>query len=112
MNCIIDGELSVIKIGILINNINGLSEFLRIVRNYGNIKMGIEFTWIYHINLCTYLIDNNYNIILLNPLETKLLKSSKIRMNKTNKIDAEAITQYIIIRKNDIIAMENNTKNT
>ena len=93
--CIIDSELSVIKKGILINNNNGFSEFLRIIRNYKKIKIGIESTGIYHVNLYTYLINNNCNIILLNPLETKLLKSSRIRKNKTDKIDAEAIAKYI-----------------
>ena len=110
--CIIDSDLSVIKRGILINNIYGFSEFLRIVRNYGNVKIGIESTRIYHVNLYTFLINNNYNIILLNPMETKLLKSSRIRKNKTDKIDAEAIAKYIIIRKHNIITMEKNTENT
>ena len=45
-------------------------------------------------------------------METKLLKSSRIRKNKTDKIDAEAIAKYIIIRKNNIIAMEKNNENT
>ena len=107
--CIIDSELSVIKKGILINNNNGFSEFLRIIRNYKKIKIGIESTGIYHINLYTYLINNNCNIILLNPLETKLLKSSRIRKNNTDKIDAEAIAKYIIIRKSNIISMDKNT---
>ncbi|WP_236940623.1 IS110 family transposase [Ferroplasma acidiphilum] len=110
--CIIDSELSVIKRGILINNNNGFSEFLRIIKKYKNIKIGIESTGIYHVNLYTYLINNNCNIILLNPMETKLLKSSRIRKNKTDKIDAEAIAKYIIIRKNNIITMEKNTENT
>ena len=110
--CVIDSELSVIKRGILINNNYGFSEFLGIIKNYGNIKIGIESTGIYHMNLYTFLINNNCNIILLNPMETKLLKSSRIRKNKTDKIDAEAIAKYVIIRKNNIITMEKNTGNT
>jgi len=74
--CIIDGELSIIKRGILVNNNYGFGEFLKIIKNYKNIKIGIESTGIYHVNLYTYLINNNCNIILLNPMETKLLKSS------------------------------------
>ena len=110
--CIIDTELSVIKRGIFVNNIHGFSEFLRIIKKYKNIKLGIESTGIYHVNLYTFLINNNCNVILLNPLETKLLKSSRIRKNKTDKIDAEAIAKYIIIRKNNIITMEKDTENT
>ncbi|HII81953.1 MAG TPA: IS110 family transposase [Ferroplasma sp.] len=110
--CIIDSELSVIKRGILINNNYGFSEFLKIIKNYRNIKIGMESTNIYHVNLYNYLIDNNSSAIILNPLETKLLKSSRIRKNKTDKIDAEAIAKYIIIRKNNIIAMKKNNENT
>ncbi len=110
--CIIDSELKVIKMGMLINNIHGFSEFLRIIKKYKNIKLGIESTGIYHVNLYTFLINNNCNVILLNPMETKLLKSSRIRKNKTDKIDAEAIAKYIIIRKNNIIAMKKNNENT
>ena len=106
--CIVDSKLRIIKRGILINNSSGFSEFLRIIKNYRNIKIGMESTNIYHVNLYTYLINNNRNTILLNPIETKLLKSSKIRKNKTDKIDAEAIAKYIIIRKNNIITMEKN----
>ena len=87
--CIIDSELSVIKKGILINNNNGFSEFLRIIRNYKKIKIGIESTGIYHINLYTYLINNNCNIILLNPLETKLLKSSREKEKGRNEIEKQ-----------------------
>ena len=110
--CIIDSELSIIKRGILLNNIHGFREFLRIVRNYGNTKIGIKSTGIYHVNLYTYLINKNCNIILLNPMETKLLRSSRIGENKTDKIDAEVIAKYIIIRKNNIITMDKNTENT
>ena len=109
--CIVDSKLRIIKRGILINNGSGFSEFLRIIKNYRNIKIGMESTNIYHVNLYTYLINNNRNTILLNPIETKLLKSSRIRKNKTDKIDAEAIAKYIIIRKSNIITMEEAPEN-
>ena len=34
-----------------------------------------------------------------------------LRKNKTDKIDAEAITKYIIMRKSNIITMNKNTEN-
>ncbi|WP_257788222.1 IS110 family RNA-guided transposase [Ferroplasma acidiphilum] len=94
------------------NNNYGFSEFLKIIKNYRNIKIGMESTSIYHVNLYNYLIENSRSAIILNSLETKLLKSSRIRKNKTDKIDAEAIAKYIIIRKNNIITMDKNTENT
>ena len=50
--------------------------------------------------------------MLLNLMETKLLKSSSIRKNKTDKIDLEALAKYIITRKNNIISMDKNAENT
>ncbi len=109
--CIIDSEINVIKRGILINNNYGFIEFLRIIRNYNNIKIGMESTNIYHVNLYNYLVNNNYNTVILNPMETKLMKDSRIRKNKTDKIDSEAIAKYIIIRKNNIISMNEDNEN-
>ena len=39
--CIIDSEVGVIKRGIFVNNIHGFSEFLRIIKSYKNIKLGM-----------------------------------------------------------------------
>ena len=66
----------------------------------------MESTNIYHVNLYNYLIENNRSAIILNSLATKLLKRSRSRRNKMDKIDSEAIAKYIIIRKNNIIAMK------
>ena len=66
--CAIDSKLRIIKRGILITNSSGFSEFLKIIKNYRNIKMRMESTNIYHVNLYNYLINNNRNTILLNPL--------------------------------------------
>ena len=93
--CIIDRDLSVIKMGILMNNSSRFSEFINIINNYENIKIRIESIGIYSMNLYTHLINNNCNIILLNPMETKLLKSWRIRKNKTDKIDGEAIVKIL-----------------
>ena len=43
--------------------------------------------------------------MLLNSIETRMMKRSRIRRNKTDKIDAEAIARYLIISKNNTISM-------
>jgi len=43
-------------------------------------------------------------------METKLMKDSRIRKNKADKIDSEAIAKYIIIRKNNTINMDQNNE--
>jgi transposase len=65
----------------------------------------MESTNIYHVNLYNFLIESGYNPLLLNSIETKLMKRSRIRRNKTDKIDSEAIARYLIISKNNAINM-------
>ena len=65
----------------------------------------MESTNIYHVNLYSCLIENGYNPLLLNSIETKLMKKSRVRRNKTDKIDSEAIARYLIISKNNTISM-------
>lgn len=103
--CIIDSALNRIRTGIIINNDTGFKEFLKIIGTYHNIRIGMESTNIYHVNLYNFLIDNGYNPLLLNSIETKLMKRSRIRRNKTDKIDSEAIARYLIISKNNAINM-------
>ena len=103
--CIIDSALNRIRTGIIINNDTGFKEFLKIIGTYDNIRIGMESTNIYHVNLYNFLIDNGYNPLLLNSIEIKLMKRSRIRRNKTDKIDSEAIARYLIISKNNAINM-------
>jgi transposase len=87
--------LNKIRTGVIINNDTGFKEFLKIIGPYDNIRIGMESTNIYHVNLYNCLIENCYNPVLLNSIETKMMKKSGIRRNKTDKIDSEAIARYI-----------------
>ena len=66
----------------------------------------MESTNIYHLNLYNFLIENEYNPVLLNSIETKIIKRTRIRRNKTDKIDSESIARYLIISNNNTINME------
>lgn len=83
--CIINSEMNKLRTGIIINNSNGLREFLGIIKIYGNIRIGMESTNIYHLNLYNYLINRDYKPVLLNSIETKMMKKSRIRKNKKIK---------------------------
>ncbi len=61
----------------------------------------MESTNIYHLNLYNYLINNGSNPVLLNSIETGIIKR-----NKTDKIDSESIAKYLIISNNNTINME------
>ncbi|WMT51062.1 MAG: IS110 family transposase [Ferroplasma sp.] len=105
--CIIDSDLNRIRSGIISNNSNGFNEMLNIIGNYGNARIGMESTNIYHLNLYSFLIGHNFNPLLLNSIETKIIKKSRIRKNKTDKIDSEAIARYPIISGNNTVNMFN-----
>ena len=83
--CIINSEMNRLRTGIIINNNNGFKEFLKIIEVYGNIKIGMESTNIYQLNLYNYLINRGYKPVLLNSIETKMMKRSRIRKNKKIK---------------------------
>ena len=103
--CIIDSGLNRIRSGIIANNSNGYNDFLEIIGNYDNARIGMESTNIYHLNLYSFLIGHNYNPLLLNSIETKIIKKSRIRKNKTDRIDSEAMAGYLIISGNNTVNM-------
>ena len=47
----------------------------------------MESTNIYPVNLYSCLIENGYNPVLLNSIKTKMMKTSRIRKKKTDKIN-------------------------
>ena len=64
--CVIDSKLRIIKRGILITNSSGFSEFLKIIKNYRNIKIGMELycpiiiSFIYCMNLYFFILPPFY----------------------------------------------------
>ena len=61
------------------------------------IKVGLESTGHYSLNLLNFLSANNFQIIVLNPLQTNLFrKAHTLRKSKTDKIDAKIIAQMIM----------------
>jgi len=67
-----------------------------------NIIIGLESTGIYHRNLMGYMLKFGYNVREFNPIEIYGLRKGRIRKTKTDRIDAEVITNAI-----KLDAMEN-----
>lgn len=56
------------------------------------IKVGIEATGHYSLNLMSFIINNQLPLVVLNPLQTNLFrKAQTLRKSKTDKIDAKLI---------------------
>jgi len=76
------------------NNLEGFQLFLTSIPAVPNceIKVGLEATGHYSINLMKFITDNQFPLIVLNPLQTNLFrKAHTLRKNKTDKIDAKLI---------------------
>ncbi len=61
------------------------------------IKVGLEATGHYHLNLLRSLLDNGLPSFVINPLHTNLFrKAQSLRKTKTDKVDAASIAMMLI----------------
>ena len=61
------------------------------------IKVGLEATGHYHLNLLRSLIDNGLPSFVINPLHTNLFrKGQSLRKTKTDKVDAASIAMMLL----------------
>ncbi|HGD1562460.1 TPA: IS110 family transposase [Streptococcus agalactiae] len=68
-----------------------LSEF-----DKDKIRIGLESTGHYHLNLSRFLLDLNFNIHFFNPYQTSLYrKADSFRNTKTDKVDAFFIAKLL-----------------
>ena len=62
-----------------------------------NVKVGLEATGHYHLNLLGYLLDKGLATYVINPLHTNLFrKGLSLRKTKTDKVDARAIAMLLL----------------
>lgn len=68
-----------------------LSEF-----DKDKIRIGLESTGHYHLNLSRFILDLNFNIHFFNPYQTSLYrKADSFRNTKTDKVDAFFIAKLL-----------------
>ena len=64
------------------------------------IKVGLEATGHYHLNLLHSLLDNGLASFVINPLHTNLFrKGQSLRKTKTDKVDAASIAMMLLTDK-------------
>jgi transposase len=79
-------------------NKEGFSQLLRHIKarsDNRDILVGLEATGKYHINLVNFLVNNDIFVRIYNPLEISTLRARRLRMTKTDKIDAEVIVEAL-----------------
>ena len=81
------------------NNKKGFQQFLGLLKPYdnSNVRIGLEATGHYGLNLKLFLEKNNYTFMEFNPLLIKEFKKSlSLRKTKTDKIDTQVICQKLM----------------
>ena len=83
------------------NNLSGYDELYEkiwsLTKDLSKIKVGLEATGHYHLNLLRSLLDNGLASYVINPLHTNLYrKGQSLRKTKTDKVDAASIAMMLL----------------
>lgn len=62
-----------------------------------NVRVGLESTGIFHTNIIAFLIAQNYQVMMINPILTNMVrKSFKVHCPKNDNLDSQTICKYLI----------------
>jgi transposase len=83
------------------NTLQGFDELYEkiwsLTKDLAEIKVGLEATGHYHLNLLRSLLDNGLASFVINPLHTNLFrKGQSLRKTKTDKVDAASIAMMLL----------------
>jgi len=81
------------------NNKDGFRKLLDLFKSFDNqeIRIGLEATGHYGMNLKLFLEENNFSFMEFNPsLVKKFIESQTLRKTKTDKADARWINKYLL----------------
>ena len=100
--CTVDDDMNILYRG---NNCSNSSEsFDSLKKNIEYLKsittsicIGMESTGIYHLPLYRYLRDSGFHVRILNGLEVRGMKKSRVRKTTNDSIDSESIARYTLI---------------
>ena len=68
-----------------------------LTENVSEVKVGLEATGHYHLNLLQSLLDNGFPCFVINPLHTNLYrKGQSLRKTKTDRVDAASIAMMLL----------------
>lgn len=86
------------------NTLTGIDELYEkigsLTSDLSEVKVGLEATGHYHLNLLHSLLDNGLASYVINPLHTNLFrKGQSLRKTKTDKVDAASIAMMLLTDK-------------
>ena len=79
------------------NSSVGFNDFFQRALSWGKIKVGIEATGHYSLNLLSFLKSHDFDVVVFNPLSVSRLRSaSTLRKTKTDKNDSRFIARLLM----------------
>ena len=61
------------------------------------VRIGLESTGIYHTNIIAFLLAQDYEVMMINPILTNMTrKASRVHSAKTDNLDAQTICKFMI----------------
>lgn len=74
---------------------NSITEFCGAKNDY-QVRIGLESTGFYHLNLVFYLLQKDYKVTIINPILTNMFKKSKhVHTPKNDNLDSINICKYL-----------------
>ncbi len=102
--CTMDDDMNVLNRGD--NCSNSTESFYSFGKNIEHLNsmtkqlfIGMESTGIYHLPLYTYLRNSGFHVRILNGLEVRGMKKSRVRKTTNDSIDSESIARYLMVSK-------------
>ena len=85
------------------NNEAGYKKLHRDIQSFcgatgdSKVRIGLESTGIYSANIIAFLLEQNYETMMINPILTNMTrKASKVHSPKNNNLDAQTICKYLV----------------
>ena len=85
------------------NNEAGYKKLHRNIQSFcgatgdSKVRIGLESTGIYSTNIIAFLLEQNYETMMINPILTNMTrKASKVHSPKNDNLDAQTICKYLV----------------
>ena len=81
------------------NDNDGFCKLLAVLNNYdkSSLIIGLESTAHYGNNLVEFLVNRQFQVAVINPIQTSSMRKNRIRKTKTDKVDATIIAQTLMM---------------
>lgn len=82
------------------NDNDGFCKLLAVLYKYdkSSLIIGLESTAHYSNNLVEFLVNRQFQVAVINPIQTSSIRKNRIRKTKTDKVDATIIAQPLMMQ--------------